>query len=84
MSRSETGLKDAARELDDLESVTPATYERANVEVANLQLIARALIFAADVRLESRGAHIRSEFSGQNEKYMVRFIHGSKDVLPRS
>ena len=84
MSRSETGLKEAAKELDDLESVTPTTYERANVEVSNLQLIARAVLFAADVRLESRGAHIRSEFSGQNEKYMVRFIHGSKDVLPRS
>jgi len=81
MSRSEEGLSLATKEIDALVSSLPDTKDRHNIEIANMALIAEHLIYAADVRKESRGAHVRSEFTGQDQKYKVRFIQGSKDVL---
>ena len=62
--RDADGLSEAATELDDVLSVLMSNQgsTRAAREAANLALAARAVISAATLREESRGAHYRSDF----------------------
>ena len=69
VSRSATSLAAAAAELDALASAgVPAG------EVANLLLIARAIVTAALARTESRGGHRRTDFPTTDPALSLRFV----------
>jgi L-aspartate oxidase len=48
-----------------------------DAELANLVVLARALVEGASEREESRGAHTRSDFPASSEQFLVRFVHGT-------
>ncbi|SMG43721.1 L-aspartate oxidase [Agreia pratensis] len=64
LTRSGAGLAAAAARLRVWsEASTTPTDDRQQIETANLLVVARALIDAAQARRESRGAHARSDFA---------------------
>ena len=65
--RSAHSLEQAAKALDDLGAVDDA-------EVANLVDVGRALVTAARVRRESRGAHFRTDFPHEEEGFRRRLV----------
>ena len=81
MSRSSEGLLEAEKQLNELSELLPEAFGRKDAEMANMILIAKALIASAERRRESRGAHIREEFPDSDERYRVRLVHGAKEML---
>ncbi|MBF4635700.1 FAD-dependent oxidoreductase [Agreia pratensis] len=64
LTRSGAGLAAAAARLRVWsEASTTPTDDRQQIETANLLVVARALVDAAQARRESRGAHARSDFA---------------------
>jgi L-aspartate oxidase len=53
----------------DLPSRTTATYE-----VCNVLRVSRAIVNAAFVRMESRGAHTRGDYPDQSDAFVGRFV----------
>jgi L-aspartate oxidase len=76
--RDAVSLKAAGQAMADVSaSAQPAAGTAAGAELANLLLLAHALIEAASVREESRGAHTRSDFPEPSADFLVRLVHGS-------
>jgi L-aspartate oxidase len=64
LTRSGVGLATAAARLRIwAEASTVGADDREQIETANLLVVARALVDAAQARRESRGAHARSDFA---------------------
>jgi len=53
----------------------PADQRRA-YELANLAVVARALVFAATERTESRGAHTRIDHPDEDPAFRLRLVVG--------
>jgi L-aspartate oxidase len=75
--RSTESLTAAAEEIGDV-AATAATWPvgRAAGEVANLAVVATALLRAADARVETRGAHARVEYPESRPEWRRRLVHG--------
>jgi L-aspartate oxidase len=76
--RSAPSLATAAEEIGDI-AATAASWPagRAAGEVTNLAAVATALLRAADVRAETRGAHARVEYPESRPPWRRRLVHGS-------
>jgi L-aspartate oxidase len=75
--RDAVSLKAAGQAMVDVSaSAQQAAGTVAGAELANLLLLAHALIEAASVREESRGAHTRSDFPQPSADFLVRLAHG--------
>jgi L-aspartate oxidase len=74
LSLGRAGRAVAAIKTSRHPSSTPGAAE---AELANLLLLAGALIEGASAREESRGAHTRSDFPEPSDDYLVRFVHGT-------
>jgi len=64
--------------LDTLSGVAkelPASLDRSSAEVRNLTDVGRALLEAATVREETRGAHARSDFPDASSRFRCRLAH---------
>jgi L-aspartate oxidase len=75
--RSTASLAAAADEVGDVAAAAaqwPAG--RAAGEVANLAVVAGALLRAADARVETRGAHARREYPDPRPQWRCRLVHG--------
>jgi L-aspartate oxidase len=67
--RSDSGLRDGLRRLEALESQWE-THDAPSVEqseTANLLTVARLILQSALIRLESRGAHFRTDYPERND-----------------
>jgi L-aspartate oxidase len=60
--RSDTGLRQSAKQLAELSDAGPGRPETADWEATNLLTVAVALTLAAQVRQETRGSHWREDF----------------------
>jgi L-aspartate oxidase len=60
--RSDTGLRQAAKQLAELAEGEPGRPETADWEATNLLTVAVALTLAAHVRQETRGSHWREDY----------------------
>lgn len=76
--RDAASLDAAAKVVAEIETGfgRPSSVEEA--EVSNLCLIGRALLEAAAVRRESRGAHTRADFPERSETYRARLVFGGQ------
>lgn len=66
--RNEDDLTDALGQLDDLETDVRGTYYD-SVKIKSLVILAKACIFSAIERKESRGAHQRLEYPESDDNY---------------
>jgi L-aspartate oxidase len=74
--RSATSLAAAAAEVEDTAaSVVSRPPGRAAGEVANLAVVALALLRAAEARSETRGAHARVEYPQSRPEWRRRLVH---------
>lgn len=74
--RSAASLAAARHTVDALSApVGAAAPSVATGELANLATAARALLDAATVRTESRGAHSRADFPGTDDRWRRRIVH---------
>ena len=70
MSRTDAGLREAARVLGELSCVIDATSARPHdLELANLTTVATLITHAAWLRTESRGCHSRIDFPDRDDAH---------------
>ncbi|MHB8593740.1 MAG: L-aspartate oxidase [Acidimicrobiales bacterium] len=74
--RSAESLQQAATVADDVAAATWGLPGREAGELANLAVLADALLRAADARVESRGAHARVEYPETSPRWRCRQVHG--------
>jgi L-aspartate oxidase len=75
--RSASSLARAAGAVADADAVVAgAMPDRAAQELANLAVVARALVAAATAREESRGAHSRTDFPDTDPARRIRYVIG--------
>ena len=68
MSRTDSGLADAARTLETLTVLAEGeSAEPADLELANLSTVATLITHAAWLRTESRGCHSRLDFPERDD-----------------
>jgi L-aspartate oxidase len=65
--RTGAGLKEAAQQLDAVESRLPEPVSRRTAEARNIHTAAQLIVRSAQARLESRGAHYRTDFPEHND-----------------
>jgi len=81
--RTESGLRAAATQIDAIAAATQgatviSVAERAlSPTLPQLVDVARRLVQAALAREESRGAHVRADFSNETERFQTHFVHQS-------
>ncbi|HEY2565908.1 MAG TPA: L-aspartate oxidase [Acidimicrobiales bacterium] len=63
-----------------LQSAGAPRYQRDHGELANLVAAARALLVAATLRTETRGAHARSDFPVPDVRWRRRIVHSGDRV----
>jgi len=82
MSRTDEGLRRAARELDEVSRLVGAPGDSAaELEVANLVTVGTLIARAAWLRTESRGCHFRCDYPERDENLNVRIVQQrSKEV----
>ena len=84
IGRDAAGLVTAAAVAEQVAGQVPQRVDRASVEAANLALAARALLAAATVRTESRGAHVRLDHPqldpDRSRSTRVRLVDGVLQV----
>jgi L-aspartate oxidase len=77
VSRSSASLGKAARFVSAVrDRVSLADVDRPSAELANLCAISSALLVAAEMREETRGAHSRLEFPDPRPVWKRRLVHG--------
>ncbi|MHB8438883.1 MAG: FAD-binding protein, partial [Acidimicrobiales bacterium] len=76
--RSQSSLQSAAATVDELRAVAVGEEGRATGELANLAVVARALLGAAMERRETRGAHARVEYPDPDPAWRARIVHGQQ------
>jgi L-aspartate oxidase len=74
--RDAVSMKAAEQAVAEVAASTPPAADVAEAELANLLTLATALVEAATVREESRGAHTRSDFPERSADFLVRLVHG--------
>ena len=74
--RDASSLAGAAKVVGELEVAFTSSTRAAGAEMANLCLIARALLQAATERRESRGAHTRADHPASSEELRRRLVFG--------
>ena len=84
--RSAGSLGSAAGELDEVlgellagrgdDPTAPASDPGSAGELFNLVTVGKALLRSAVERHESRGAHVRVEYPGPDERWRCRLVHG--------
>ena len=72
--RSGESLRRARGRLARWETDIPTPTDRASYELANAIRVARIMTEAALMREESRGAHFRSDFPEQDERWLKRIV----------
>jgi L-aspartate oxidase len=79
VSRSSESLEFAGRVLSGVRGdLTHLPVDRATAELANLCSLSGALLVAAELREETRGAHSRLEFPESREVWRRRLVHGAR------
>jgi L-aspartate oxidase len=82
--RSARSLAGAAETVEEvaatLESAHGLPSQRDHGELANLVAAGRALLAAATLRTETRGAHARSDFPATDEHWRRRIVHSGDRV----
>jgi L-aspartate oxidase len=79
--RSAVSLAGAAIAVAEVAATLgPAPRRREDGELANLVVAARALLAAAALRTETRGAHARSDFLATDEAWRHRLVHSGDMV----
>ncbi|MBE1611084.1 L-aspartate oxidase [Actinopolymorpha pittospori] len=73
IGRDHDGLEVVAKSLDSM-SERRVPRGRGDVEDAALHLVARALVFAAGERQESRGCHLRHDHAGRDDERWRRSL----------
>ncbi len=81
--RDAAGLDDARATLGEYAAslALDAGGDRRLGELAALVRVGSALVDAALVREESRGAHTRAEWNGPRQEWRCRLVHGDADLL---
>ena len=77
--RDASSLALALDTLNGVAKALPASLDRSAAEVRNLTDVGRALLEAATVREETRGAHARSDFPETSPYFRCRLLHGQSD-----
>jgi L-aspartate oxidase len=73
MVRSKDDLEKARKKLTELErSLVPPGLDVAELELFNLLSVAEHIVVTAAAREESRGVHLRSDFSERNDAHWLR------------
>jgi L-aspartate oxidase len=81
--RHADSLAATAATVDAIAADLPEVTARPDVaELANLVEVARALLTAATLRVESRGAHTRTDHPGTEEAFRVRIVLGGTGRQP--
>jgi L-aspartate oxidase len=80
--RSGQGLKEAAQQLEAIESRLPEPVCRRTAEARNIHTTAQLIVRSAQARMESRGAHYRTDFPSHDDAKFKRHsvISGSNTV----
>jgi L-aspartate oxidase len=78
--RSAASLEAAATVVDPMGAVAPSSPEEG--ELANLAVVARAVLVSAAARAETRGAHARVEYPDADPSWRCRLVHGDAALLP--
>jgi L-aspartate oxidase len=77
VARSATSLGEAARAVSEVRArLARLRIERPSAELANLCAVSSALLVAAELREETRGAHSRREFPEPRPEWRRRLVHG--------
>jgi L-aspartate oxidase len=76
--RSAHSIAQAQGVLDDVAGSLNARSTRRAEELWNLITVGDALCVGALARNESRGAHTRAEYEGQDPTFLCRLIHGNR------
>jgi L-aspartate oxidase len=85
VSRSAGSLESARRVLSGVRrQVERLPVDRAAAELANLCSLSGALLVAAELREETRGAHSRLEFPESREFWKRRLVHGDRATCDRA
>jgi L-aspartate oxidase len=69
MSRTESGLTDAANSIEALSEHVSPSADTEILETANLLTVASLITTAAEVRKESRGCHSRLDFDRRDDDH---------------
>ena len=75
--RSAPSLDAAAEAVDAVVGTRPEITDRAQGELANLGVLARAVLDAGRRRTETRGAHSRIEHPDPDPTWRCRLVHGT-------
>ncbi|MDE3087514.1 MAG: L-aspartate oxidase, partial [Acidobacteriota bacterium] len=75
--RSSGSLAEAGAAVGEVAAVAAGREGRQAGELANLAVVARALLAAAAVRTESRGAHARAEYPDPDPAWRCRLVQGA-------
>jgi len=68
VSRTGEGLAAASAALEELEGLFDAgNLDTAHLELENLATVSQLIVYAAWMRTESRGCHLRSDFPGRDD-----------------
>ncbi len=76
--RDSTSLALALDTVSAVAKELPASWDRSTAEVRNLTDVGRAVLEAATVREETRGAHARSDYPETSARFRCRLAHDSK------
>jgi L-aspartate oxidase len=77
--RSRPSLEEAAAVVEQTSPVAPSVTSAEAGELANLGVLARAVLEAALARTETRGAHARVEYPAPREQWRCRLVHGFEE-----
>jgi L-aspartate oxidase len=72
--RSAASLAATTIELAEIGAALPEPTDSAGMELANLLVLAQALVLAAEGREESRGAHTRSDHPDRDPRFRRRLV----------
>lgn len=78
--RSRRSLEEAAAAVEQTSPPATATTSAEAGELANLGVLARAVLDAALARSETRGAHARVEYPTASEQWRCRLVHGFEET----
>jgi len=79
VTRSATSLRSAARVVSAVRAhLSRCDVDRASAELANICEVSSALLIAAELREETRGAHSRREYPESRPEWKRRLVHGRR------
>ena len=77
VSRTAASLDSASRSVSEVaRGLAGVAVDRSTAELANLCTVSSALLVAAELREETRGAHSRLEFPEARREWKRRLVHG--------